>query len=498
MVTQARPDVADRLTPWRDTREWLERVQAAGQLRVVHGVDWQAGIGEVTELLDHTEGSPAVLFDDIPGYPQGYRVLVNANGTPQRQAVTLSLPEAAGNHEGLRNFWRGALADLRPLPPVEVETGPVMENVLEGEDIDLEAFPVPIWHPKDGGRYIGTASMNILADPDSDWVNVGTYRNQIFSRDELGIYISPGKHGKLIRERYFDRGLPCPVVVVVGADPLLFMASCAEGIAYGQSEFGWAGGVRGRPIEVVRGKHTGIAFPANAEIAIEGWIDPVERHHEGPYGEWMGYYASGEGETPVIRVKAIYHRNDPILLGCPQGKPPHEDNRFLAYLKAALIENQLKGAGVPKVTGVWTPPVAGNRLMVVVGIEQAYAGHATQALTVASQSGTAAYAGRIAVVVDEDIDIYSMDDVMWAIMTRCDPRRDVTIVDRAWSGPLDPAIHPDHRGFNSRLLIDATKPWEWKDRFAETVVTADMAREHRRRWGWILEPDAPDPRNRPA
>ena len=150
---------------------------------------------------------------------------------------------------------------------------------------------------------------------------------------------------------------------------------------------------------------------------------------------------------------------------------------------------------MPKVTGVWTPPVSGNRMMVVIGIEQAYPGHATQALLVGSQTGTTAYAGRIAVVVDEDIDIYSMDDVMWAIMTRCDPARDVRIIDRAWSGPLDPAIHPDHRGFNSRLLIDATKPWEWKDRFAEPVVTAEMAAEHRRRWGWILDPNASDPRD---
>ncbi len=272
------------------------------------------------------------------------------------------------------------------------------------------------------------------------------------------------------------------------------MAACAEGIAYGQSELAWAGGVRGRPVEVVRGKHTGIGFPANAEIAIEGWMDPVERHREGPYGEWMGYYASGDGESPVIRVSAIYHRNDPILLGCPQGKPPHEDNRFLAYLKAVLVENQLKAAGVPKVSAVWTPPVAGNRLMVVVAIEQSYPGHATQALTLASQVSSTAYSGRIVVVVDHDVDVTSMDDVLWAITTRCDPKRDVQILDRAWSGQLDSAIHPDERGLNSRLLIDATRPWEWRDRFPDTVVTAEQAEEHRRRWSWILDPDAPDPR----
>jgi 4-hydroxy-3-polyprenylbenzoate decarboxylase len=473
--------------PWRDTREWLARADALGELRVVRGATWQSDIAEITEMLDHSEGSPAVLFDDIPGYPAGRRVLVNANGTPGRQAVTLGLASTEASHDGLFRFWRGVLAQLSPVAPIAVADGPVFENVLEGAAIDLEAFPVPVWHPEDGGRYIGTASMNIMKDPDSTWVNVGTYRNQIFERDRLGVYISPGKHGKLIRQKYFDRGEPCPIVVVVGADPLLFMAACAEGIPYGMSELDWAGGVRGKPIEVVRGRHTGLPIPATAEIAIEGWMQPDETHREGPYGEWMGYYASGEHQTPIIRVAAIYHRNDPILLGCPQGKPPHEDNRFLAYLKSALIENQLRNAGVPRVTGVWCPPEAGNRLMTVIAVDQAYAGHATQALLVGGQTGTSAYAGRVVVVVDPDIDIRNIDDVLWAILTRCDPDRDITIVRRAWSGPLDSAIHPDQRGMNSRLLIDATVPWEWRDRFAKPVVGAEESRAARDRWGWILD-----------
>ncbi len=465
----------------------MARVEAAGELRVVRGASWQADIGAIAEMLDHTDGSPCVVFDDVPGYPSGFRVLVNCNGTPGRQAVTLNLPASKADHAGLVDFWRGVLADLHPLPANAVETGPILENVLEGDAVDLLKFPTPLWHPKDGGRFIGTASLNILRDPDSDWVNVGTYRNQIFDRDRLGIWISPGKHGRLIREKYFERGIPCPIVVVVGADPLLFMAACAEGIAYGQSELAWAGGVRGQAIDVVAGRHTALPIPASAEIAIEGWMDPEERHVEGPYGEWMGYYASGSPMTPVIRVKAIYHRDDPILLGCPQGKPPHEDNRFLAYLKSALVEEQLTKAGVPKVVGVWCPPEAGNRMMTVVAIEQAYPGHAMQAALVAGQTGAAAYAGRYVVVVDDDIDIYRLDDVLWAMLTRVDPQRDVSIVKRTWSGPLDPAVHPDERGFNSRLIIDATKPWEWKDRFAEPVVTPELARATREKWGWILK-----------
>lgn len=482
-----------RHAPWVDLREWIEGAARIGELRIVPGASWQTDIGAITEMLDHANEAPCVLFDEIPGYRRGRRVIVNCNGSLGRQAVTLGLPPERASHDGLQTFWRDVLRELRPLPPVEVASGPVLENVLEGEAVDLTAFPVPIWHPSDGGRYIGTASLNILRDPDSGWVNVGTYRNQVFDRDAMGVYISPGKHGRLIRDSYFARDERCPIVVVVGADPLLFMAAAAS-VAFGIDELAWAGAVRGRPIEVVRGRHTGLPFPARAEIVIEGWMDPVERHEEGPYGEFHGYYGLGEGRTPVIRVAAIYHRNDPILLGCPQGKPPHEDNRFLAYLRAAQVQDQLLRAGVPGVRGVWCPPSAAERFMTVVAIDQAYPGHATQALAVAGQTGAAAYMGRLVVVVDSDVEITNRDDVWWAIMTRCDPERDITIARRAWSGPLDTAVHPDARGLSSRLLIDATRPWEWRERFSEPVLTPEVARKTRRDWGWILDAAAPDPR----
>lgn len=483
--------------PWRDTREWLERVEAAGELRVVRGASWQEDIGAITEMLDHTEASPCVVFDDVPGHAPGWRVMVNSNGTPTRQAITLGLPASEANHAGLARFWRQVIGGLQPIPPNVVDRGPILENVREGADIDLLAFPAPLWHPKDGGRFLGTASMNFMRDPDTGWVNMGTYRNQLFGRDELGIWISPGKHGRLILDKYLARKEPCPIVVVVGADPFLFMAGCGEGIAYGQAELDWAGGVRGRAIDVVHGKHTGLPIPATAEIAIEGWIDPEERHQEGPYGEWMGYYASGAPMTPVIRVAAVYHRDTPIILGCPQGKPPHEDNRFLAYLRSAIAEDQIRRAGVPEVRGVWCPPESGNRMMTIVSIQQQYAGHATQAALVASQCGATAYGGRFVVVVDEDINIFDMNDVLWAMMTRCDPERDLQTIKHAWSGPLDPAIHPDERGYNSRLIVDATKPWDWKDRFAEPVITPEMAQATREKWGWILDPAAADPRQLP-
>ena len=489
MATEVSPAAGTRAqpAPWQGLREWMQLVDQLGELKVVYGATSEHDIGAITEMLDHTEGSPCVLFDRIPGFQEGYRVIVNCQGTRRRQAVTLGLDPAEASHERLMAYWRGLLSGLTPRPPREVTSGPILENVRRGDEVDLSVFPAPIWHPKDGGRFIGTASLNIMRDPDSDWVNAGTYRNQVFDSKSLGIWISPGKHGRLIREKWFARGERCPVVCVVGSDPLLFMAACAEGIRHGLSEFDWAGGVRGEPIEVIRGEVTGLPIPAHAEIALEGFMYPGELHQEGPYGEWQGYYASGSPQTPVIHVEQVYHRHNPIILGCPQGKPPHEDNRFGAYLRSSLIWDQLERAGVPGVQGVWVPPSAGNRGLVVVAIRQSYAGHARQAGLVASQVGGVAYLGRYVIVVDDDIDIYTMDDVWWAVFTRVDPQRDIEIIERCWSGPLDQAIEPELRGHNSRAIIDATRPWEWRDRFAEPVTDREREQAVRERWGWLLD-----------
>jgi 4-hydroxy-3-polyprenylbenzoate decarboxylase len=485
-----------RRTRYESLRDWIDLVRGElpeSEFRVVGGASSEADIGAITEMLDHTAGSPCVLFEDIPGFATG-RVIVNCNGTVRRQAITLGLDPATISHERLLDFWGATLRGLQPLPPVEVEDAPIRQNVLSGDAIDLTAFPAPIWHPNAGGRYIGTASLNIMSDPDSDWVNAGTYRNQVFDRTHLGVYISPGKHGRMIREKYFDRGVRCPIVVVVGSDPLLFIAACSEAPRYGMDEFAWAGAVRGAPIEIIRGEVTGLPIPAHAEIAIEGFIDPVERRPEGPYGEAYGYYSERVAECPFVTVERIYHRDDPILLGCPQGKPPHEDNRFGAYLRSTLVREQLEKAGVPNVTAVWIPPEAGNRGLVVVAVKQSYPGHATQAGVVASQVGGVAYLGRYTIVVDDDVDVYDMDDVWFAILTRTDPDRDVQIYRRGWAGPLDQAAHPDDRGLNSRMIIDATRPWEWRGRFGEPVVTAEMSRRTRERFGWILDADGPERR----
>jgi 4-hydroxy-3-polyprenylbenzoate decarboxylase len=476
---------------WNDLREWLGLVEAAGELKHVRGANSEEDIGAITEMLDHNENSPCVLFDEIPNFRPGYRVLANSMGSRKRQAITLGLDPAGASHERLLQFWRDILKGFTPIPPVQVKRGSIQENVLRDKEVDLTRFPAPVWHPLDGGRFIGTASVNIMRDPDTGAINAGTYRNQVFDKNSIGIRVAPPHHGGIIKEKYMERGQPCPIVTVVGADPLLFLASCVEGLSFGQSEFDWAGGVRGKPIEVIQGEVTGLPIPAHAEIALEGFVTTDEFRKEGPYGEWMGYYQDGYEKDRVVRIHRIYHRNDPIILGCPQGKPPHEDNRFLAYLRSGMIWDQLEKAGVPGVCGVWSPPEGGNRLMTVVAIETQYLGHSKQAGLIASQCAGAVEMNRLTVVVDDYVDITSLQDVVWAIVARCDPERGVEIIKDAKGSRIDMAIAPDRRELkaNSRMIIDATTPFEWKNHplAGDIISTPERSRATRARWGWILD-----------
>ena len=471
-------------------REWLEEIDRWGQLRTVHGANAEEDIGAATDVLQHHDGAPAVLFDQVPGYDPSYRVLCNSLGSIDRIALTLGLP-AGQTRLQTCEAWRQKIRDLQPLPPTEVGDGPIFENVLRGDEIDLTRFPAPKWHPDDGGRYIGTGSFDITRDPDDGWVNLGTYRVMVHDARRLGYYISPGKHGRLQRQKYFDRGERCPVAMVFGSDPLLFLASCTE-VPYGVSEYEWVGAVRGEPQRVIRGPVTGLPIPADAEIVVEGYATADELLPEGPFGEWTGYYGSDMRPEPVLHVEALYHRNEPILVGSPPGQPPDEQARYRSVLRSALLTDELQRVGIPDVTGAWQHEVGGSRLFTVVSIRQRYPGHARQTLHVAAQCRAGAYAGRYTIVVDDDVDPSNLEEVIWAVCTRSDPATSIDIIPRSWSTPLDPRIPPERKAAgdftNSRGLIDATRPWEWRDQYPALNVPPREVREQAfERWRHLLE-----------
>src|SRR5437870_3452412 len=305
----------------QDLREFLQACRDIGEVTDIDGADWNEEIGALTEAAcELIENPPALLFDRIKGYPAGYRVFSLPLAGYRRIGLSLGMEPDLPKLDVLRLASnRMNRAQANPLTPVEVASGPVMQNVFKGGDIDMLKFPVPMFHASDGGRYIGTGDALINRDPDSGFINMGTYRQEVHSHDLLGLWMSPGQQGRQIAQRYWDRGEACPVVATYGTEPAIFFPSHTA-LAWGLCELDVAGGLRGAPVEVIPGPLTGLPIPAQAEIAIEGEVPPpnVEAADEGPFGEWPGYYSGGTRGTgeqqPVIRVKALYFRDEPIIM----------------------------------------------------------------------------------------------------------------------------------------------------------------------------------------
>lgn len=442
----------------QDLRSWIDRMESAGELMRIKGAEREEEIGGIVDIYQRKMGRPALLFEDIPGYQPGYRVLANLFVSVKRIALTLGLPESTSEIELVR-FWRDYFRNAPAIPPTTVETGSVLENVFTGKDIDLLKIPTPRWHEGDGGYYMGTACMVIMKDPESGWINYGAYRVQVHDRAVASVMASKGKHGDIIMRKYHDRGDPCPIAVVVGVHPGLFSVAGLE-VPYGKNEYDAAGGLLGQSIKVIHGPKTGLPIPAEAEIAFEGFVHKDDRIDEGPLGEWTGYYAGGVKKEPAIRVETFMHRDEPILTGAIPAVPPNDDTFYRGTYRAGAVWHELEAAGVPEVKGVWSHEAGGSRMWLTVAIKQMYAGHSKQAGLIASQCHAGAYANRVVVVVDHDINPADMDQVVWSICTRCDPRDDVEILKGCWSTSLDPMSYPpDKRNMNSRMVIDACTPW---------------------------------------
>ena len=328
----------------------------------------------------------------------------------------------------------------------------------------------------------------ITAEPEEGgWVNVGIYRVQVHDKNTLGLYVSPGHHARIMREKYWEKGKACPVVVTFGQDPLLFLVA-GQSIPYGMSEFDYCGGLRGAPVEVIRGDITGLPIPATAEIAIEGEVPPPKEqvHVEGPFGEWPGYYAHGAANEPVIRVKKLYYRNNPILCGAPPLKPP-----FITFgvpIGAAAIWNYLEKADVPDIQGVWCyvggSAAAGGAPFIVVSLKQRYHGHSQQAGIAAL--GSHGWCRQLSRPFCDrrrrgHQSLPDMKEVIRAVSTRCDPKSAISIIDGCWSTPLDPAMHPDQRDagnfVNSRAILNACRPYAWRDRFPPVNALSPQLRQ---------------------
>jgi len=470
---------------YRDLREFIAEVERLGALRHIAGADPYHEIGGITEVAAGLPECPALLFDQIKGYAPGFRVFTNATVSPQRAALALGLDPALRPLDALK-AWMTKRQTLAMQAPVMVKDGPVLENSGRGDEVDLGKLPAPFWHSNDGGPYIGTGSVVVMRDPDGGWINASIYRVQVHGKSKVTIQFDhQGRHGAIIAKKYWEAGKACPVAVVNGEDPALFVAGF-EYLSAGASEYDFAGAIKGEPIEVFAGPATGLPLPARAEIILEGELLPPSQETlpEGPFGEFTGYYGAEKRPCPVMNVTAVHHRNDPILLGSPPMKPPRF--HFGLPFRAASIWSNLEGAGVTDVVGVWQHVA---QLMTVVALKQRYDGHAKRAALIAAANS---YMGRLVVVVDDDVDPSNLADVMWAITTRCEPSEQIDIVHNAWSSALDPRIPPEAkmRGVtsHSKAIIEACRPFAWMDKFPpSSAISQDETRAIEDKWGAVLK-----------
>lgn len=447
-----------------DLRGWLEHMRSRGLVREVRGADAHLEVGAITDL-NAKRGKWVLLFDEIGGYDQGFRILTGSLLDAERVGYTLGCPCGADSQllvRKLRSRLRNPAAAGAVRPARAGDDTPLFRHDLRGADVDLSRFPAPQWHELDGGRYLGTFDAVITRDPDTGWVNVGTYRMMVHDSRRLCLFVNASHHARLHMEKYWRRGERVPVAVSLGHHPALAALGGME-LPAGISEYDVLGQLHDG-LELVQAPVTGLPVPAGSEIVLEGYLSSATVP-EGPYGEFLGYYAGGTMQTPTLDVEAVYYRDDPIILGTCAGIPPYDYSYFRCPMRSAMIWDALEAAGVPNIAGVWCHEAGYTRALNVVSIGQSYLGHAQQAGLVAAQVREGAFGGKYTIVVDDDIDPSDLQQVMWAMCTRTDPAESIEFIRHSWGMALDPMVVREAGDRldalpMSRAVINACQPYK--------------------------------------
>jgi 4-hydroxy-3-polyprenylbenzoate decarboxylase len=475
-------------------RDFIHHLESSGKLvRVSAPVSPKLEMTEIqTRLL--AEGGPAVLFENVVG-PDGRKydmpVLANLFGTVERVALgmqrepdqlrelgeTLALlrqPEPPGG-------WREAI-DMLPMvktvmtmKPKNTSRAACQEVVLQGDEIDLARLPVQTCWPGEPAPLI-TFPLVVTKGPGrhrTDDHNLGIYRMQVTGRDTTLMRWLKHRGGAQHHTRWkVEKSEPFPAAVVIGADPGTLLAAVTP-VPDTLSEYHFAGLLRGGKVELVDCKTVPLKVPAEAEIVLEGHVSLDEFEDEGPYGDHTGYYNSVE-KFPVFRISAITMRRDPIYLTTFTGRPPDEPSILGEALNEVFIP--LLQQQFPEIVDFWLPPEGCSYRVAVVSMKKAYPGHAKRVMM-----GIWSYLRQFmytkwVIVVDDDIDARNWKDVTWAISTRMDPARDITLVENTPIDYLDFAS--PESGLGSKIGLDATDKWppetkrEWghKIRMDDAVI----------------------------
>ncbi len=460
----------------KDMRDFISLAENEGLLhRIKAEVDWDLELSHIAKINEEKIG-PALLFENVKDYDSP--VITSVCTTTERLALIMGMPRSSSLVDLMREWVDKAGAKI---PPTMVDNGPCKENVMKGDEVDLFKFPAPKFYPLDGGRYFGTAHFVVTKDPDTGWVNLGTYRLQLLDKNTLGTQFIKGKHADIMLKTYAERKEPMPVAVVVGCDPLLFLMGAARLSAF-DSEYDLAGSIRGEGVEVVKCETVDLPVPASAEIVAEGEVDAEAFKPEGPFGEYTGYY-SGVGTDPrnYIKVNCVTHRNNPIFWSTTVGRAVTDTHMTMALTYGATLWQQLVAMRIPGLKAVYCPPEGSGRFIAIISVKQMYPGHADQVGTAAISTEMGAYGLKTVIVVDDDIDPWDLPRVLWALSFRFQPNRS-QVIKRGRSTPLDPSLPLDAREITGRLIIDATIPYEWKQKPIPIELDPDIVKRVQRRW----------------
>lgn len=445
--------------PFKDVREFIAKLEEEGEaLRIEEEIDWNLEAGAILRRSAEA-GLPAPFFQKIKGYPAGYRLFGNGAANFRRMAIMMGMKPDTHPRELIEEYGRRR---QRLIKPVLVKNGPCKENILTGDKVDLLKFPVPLIHDGDGGRYIGTWHVTITRDLDSGWVNWGMYRHMVHNKNTIGILLaSMGKHlWMMYSQGYVPRNKPMEVAIAIGVEPVSTMCA-ASPLPPGISEVEVVGGIRGEPVELIKCETIDIEVPATAEIVIEGEIRPNDTMDEGPFGEFTGYMSGKKSPRPAIRVKAVTHRNNPILtMSCPG--IPVDDDAIFSLTKAAELLEALRAQRKP-VSSVFVPLETTHMLAIVAVSKARYPGVAEDIAHAIWASASAGHETPYIIVVDDDTDPFNLNEVFHTLITKCHPVRGIVRLERASGISIIPWLSKQEQQskLGAKVYFDCTWPLDW-------------------------------------
>lgn len=450
-------------------RDFLRQLEDKGQLkRISTPVDPRLEITEICDRVLRANG-PALLFE----HPAGHTIPVLGNlfGTRERVAMAMGRSSVSELQElgevlgALREpepparltdlFSRvGLLGQLLRTPVRELANAPCQACVQSGKDVDLTTLPILTCWPEDAAPLL-TWGLVITRGPAGGRHNLGVYRQQLLDRSRLIMRWLPHRGGALDYRAWCEAhpGKRFPVAVALGADPATLLAA-ATPVPDSISEYAFAGLIRGARTQVVPCVSNSLKVPAQAEIILEGYVEPGDTAPEGPFGDHTGYYNDVE-ESPVFTVTHVTHRPDPLYHATYTGRPPDEPSVLASALNELYVP--ILRRQFPEIVDFCLPPEACSYRVACISIRKAYPGHAKQVMCGVWGTLRQFLYTKMIIVTDDDVDVRDWKDVLWVLSTRVDPRRDTLILDNTPMDSLDFASPTT--GLGSKLGFDATRKW---------------------------------------